>query len=142
MKLTVTTPERVVVEATDVAALRAEDASGSFGVLPAHADLLTVLVPTVISWRGTDGGAHYVAVRGGVLTVQGGDRIEVATRQAVAGDDYDALDAALIAVIGAAREEESQARTEAMGLEAAAVRHLEHYLQAASGSRLPSGGGE
>jgi F-type H+-transporting ATPase subunit epsilon len=139
MKLTVATPERVVVEAEGVAALRAEDATGSFGLRPGHADLLTVLVPTVITWRGGDGAEHYVAVRGGVMTVSGGDRIEVATRQAVAGDDYDVLDAALEAEAAEAREEESRARTEAIGLEGAAVRALESYLRAASGARRPGG---
>ena len=141
MKLTVTTPERVVVEADDVAALRAEDASGWFGLRPGHADLLAVLVPSVISWRGGDDVEHYVAVRGGVLTVAGGQRIEVATAQAVAGDDYDILDAALANAVEAAREEGAHARTEAIGLEASAVRALEAYLQAASGARPPVAGG-
>jgi len=137
MKLTVTTPARVVVDTDDVAALRAEDASGSFGLLPGHADLLTVLVPTVITWRDAAGRAHYVAVRGGVLSVRAGASIAVATRQAVAGDDFDALDVALAQVMEAARDEEAQARSEALGLEAAAVRHLERYLQAASSGRPP-----
>jgi len=137
MRLTVTTPERVVVEADGVVSLRAEDATGSFGLRPGHGDLLTVLVPTVIAWKGGDDAEHYVAVRGGVLTVGGGDTIEVATRQAVAGDDYDSLDAALAAAVEAAREEERHVRGEAIGLEANAVRALESYLQAASGARPP-----
>jgi len=141
MKLTVTTPESVVVAADDVAALRAEDASGWFGLRPGHADLVAVLVPSVISWRGGDEVEHYVAVRGGVLTVADGERIDVATRQAVAGNDYDTLDAALASAVEAAHEEESRARTEAIGLEATAVRALEAYLQAASGARPPTVGG-
>ena len=141
MKLMVVTPQRVVVGADGLVSLRAEDASGSFGLRPGHADFLTVLVPTVIAWTGADGAEHFVAVRGGVLTVSGGDSVAVATRQAVAGDDYDALDAALGEAVEAAREEESHARAEAIGLEANAVRALESYLQAASGAHRPMAGG-
>ncbi len=74
LTLTVTTPLRVAVNAHDVAAIRAEDASGGFGILPGHADLLTVLAPSVLRWRGRDGIAHYCALRGGVLRVTGGGR--------------------------------------------------------------------
>jgi len=141
MKLIVATPERVVVEADGLTDLRAEDASGWFGVRPGHADLVAVLVPSVITWRACDGIEHYVAVRGGALTITDGERIAVATAQAVTGDDYDALDAALASAVEAAHEEESDARTEAARLETSAVHALEGYLRAASGARPPSVGG-
>ncbi len=51
MKLTVTTPLAIVVEADDVAHLRAEDETGAFGILPGHADFLTALAISVVSWR-------------------------------------------------------------------------------------------
>ena len=141
MKLIVATPERVVVEADGLTDLRAEDASGWFGLRPGHADLVAVLVPSVITWRAGDGIEHYVAVRGGALTVSDGERIAVATVQAVAGDDYDTLDAALAGAMEAAQEEESRARTEAIRLETSAVHALEDYLRAASSSRPPTTGG-
>ena len=37
MKLRITTPTAVVAEFDDVLHLRAEDASGAFGILPRHA---------------------------------------------------------------------------------------------------------
>ena len=43
MKLRITLPTAVVAEFDDVLHVRAEDASGAFGILPRHADLLTVL---------------------------------------------------------------------------------------------------
>jgi len=141
MKLIVATPERVVVEADGLTDLRAEDASGWFGLRPGHADLVTVLVPSVITWRGDDEIEHYVAVRGGALTITDGERIAVASAQAVTGDDYDTLDAALADAVEAAHEEESDARTEAARLETSAVHALEGYLRAASGARPPSVGG-
>lgn len=133
MKLVVATPERIMVDTDQAAALRAEDATGGFGVLPGHADLLTVLVPSVLAWRDRAGSEHYVAVRGGVLTVRGG-AVEVATPEAFAGDDLDALAADLAAAAAAASEREAEARTGTAGLEAAAVRRIEDYLRIGGGA--------
>ena len=69
LHLTVTTPAQILVASDNVVAVRAEDQSGSFGILPAHADLLTVLVPSVLRWRTVDGAARFCAVRDGVFTV-------------------------------------------------------------------------
>ena len=135
MRLVVTTPDRVVLEADGVASLRAEDATGAFGILPGHADLLTVLAPSVIAWRDAGGAEHYVAVRGGILSVRDGSAVEVASREAVAGDDVEAIAAELAAVNETARDRDAAARTEAVGLEAAAVRRIQEYLQA--GTRPP-----
>ncbi len=55
MKLIVTTPSAVVVEADSVHHVRAEDETGAFGILPDHADFLTVLAISVITWERSDG---------------------------------------------------------------------------------------
>ena len=44
-----------------VVGLRAEDDSGSFGILAGHADLITVLTMSVVSWRQEDGGQGWWA---------------------------------------------------------------------------------
>ncbi len=54
MKLLITTPTAVVINAQDVAAVRAEDESGSFGILNGHADFLTALTVSVVSWHNAD----------------------------------------------------------------------------------------
>ncbi len=108
MKLTVTTPLEIVLE-TDIVALRAEDASGGFGVLPGHADFLTVLAISVISWTDAAGRRAHVAVRGGVLSVTGGASVAVTTREAVAGDDLATLSDTVLTRF---REAEDIARTE------------------------------
>ena len=87
MKLVVSTPLEIVVEDDDVAHVRAEDASGAFGILRGHADFLTALSVSVLSWRDLRGRERHVALRGGVLEVRDGERVEVASREAVAGDD-------------------------------------------------------
>src|SRR5271169_1189828 len=81
LHLTVTTPGQILVESGDVVAVRAEDQSGSFGILPGHADLLTVLGPSVVRWRTADGATRFCAVRGGVFTVSAGRNVAVACRE-------------------------------------------------------------
>jgi F-type H+-transporting ATPase subunit epsilon len=129
VRLTITTPTRVVVDASDVAALSAEDETGSFGIWPRHADLLTVLVPSVVSWRQTNGREQHCAVHGGLLTVSGGARIAITTREAIVGDDLVGLEADVRRRFAEAAERESQARTDAARLHAAAIRRILGYLR-------------
>jgi len=51
MRLLITTPTAVVIDDPDVVTVRAEDESGSFGILNGHADFLTALTVSVVSWR-------------------------------------------------------------------------------------------
>ena len=67
MRLLITDPTAVVADDADVASLRAEDESGGFGILTGHADLLTVLPVSVVSWRHADGTTAICAVRRGVF---------------------------------------------------------------------------
>ena len=61
MKLVVTTPLAIAVDDGDAAHLRAEDETGAFGVLPGHADFLTALSNSVVTWRDRAGGEHHAA---------------------------------------------------------------------------------
>ncbi|MEZ4236645.1 MAG: F0F1 ATP synthase subunit epsilon [Myxococcota bacterium] len=127
MKLVVATPLELVVDADDVREVRAEDPTGLFGVRPGHAAFLTVLVPSVLRW--TTDRARYVAVRGGVLSVRG-DRVDVATREAVVGDVLDALEGEVLRRFAEADEQERVARTRAARLEVEAVRRIALGLRA------------
>lgn len=127
--LVITTPTSVAARVEAVRHVRAEDASGAFGLLPGHADLLTALAISVVSWRGEDGREGHCAVRGGVLTVSGGAHVAVATREAVVGDDLATLERDVLTRFRALREEEGQARTGARRLHLAAVRHILAYLR-------------
>jgi F-type H+-transporting ATPase subunit epsilon len=80
LHLKISTPAALLVDSRDVLSLRAEDESGGFGVLPGHADFLTVLPACVLRWRERDRKARYCAGRGGVLTVSGGWQATVACR--------------------------------------------------------------
>jgi F-type H+-transporting ATPase subunit epsilon len=129
LHLTVTTPAQILVKSDDVAAVRAEDQSGSFGILAGHADLLTVLVPSVLRWRTADGAARFCAVRGGVFTVSSGRDVAVACREGVVGDSLDELQAKVRAVRAQELEADRKARVEQIRLHALAVRQLVRYLR-------------
>lgn len=137
MKLRILTPLAVAVDEDDIAALRAEDATGGFGILPHHADFLTALVIGVVAWRRADGGQGYCAVRGGVLTVSGGQNIEIATREAVVGEDLARLDEMVLARFRAAYDEERQQHVESTRLHLNAIRQIMSHLRVDGGGLLP-----
>jgi F-type H+-transporting ATPase subunit epsilon len=129
LHLIVTTPGQILVDSGDVAAVRAEDESGSFGILPGHADLLTTLIPSVVRWRTSDGGAHFCAVHGGVFTVSEGRNVSVACREGVLGTSLEDLEAKVRAVRAQQIEADRKARVEQVRLHALAVRQLLRYLR-------------
>jgi len=133
MKLTVATPLAVAVTTEDVAHLRAEDETGAFGILPGHADFLTALTPSVVTWRDRSGGEHHVAVRGGVLEVRAGTSIAIATAEAVPGADLHTLEAEVIARFRREAAVEQTARTDAQRLYVAAIRQIVRHLRAKGG---------
>ena len=129
LHLTVTTPGQILVDSGDVAAVRAEDQSGSFGILPGHADLLTVLVASVLRWRTADGTTRFCAVHGGVFTVSAGRNVAVACREGVVGDSLENLEAKVCTVRAEQLEADRKARVEQVRLHALAVRQLLRYLR-------------
>jgi F-type H+-transporting ATPase subunit epsilon len=143
VKLRITMPTALVAELDDVAHVRAEDASGAFGILRRHADFLTVLETSVVSWRRADGAEGHCAVRGGVLTVSGGDRIAIATREAVLGDDLIHLESEVLEAFRRKTGEEQSARAGSARLQLAAMRRILEYLRPErdAGKRPPLGVG-
>lgn len=133
MRLLITDPVAVVADHDDIRSLRAEDESGSFGILPGHADLLTVLTVSVLSWRHADGRPGYCAVRRGVLSVRGGTEIAVATREARRGDDPATLEQEVVARFLADAEAERSGRVAALRLQTQAIRRI---VEALRGDRL------
>ncbi len=122
MRLKIVTPLSVVVD-EDIDSLRAEDASGSFGVLSGHAPFLTALTISIVSWRKSEN-ERFCAVRGGVLTVAGGSAISVATREAVTGNDIATLDSEVLARFQSEAEAERVEYVETMRLHMSAIRRM------------------
>ena len=137
MRLRVSTPSQVLVDVADVCHVRAEDETGGFGIQPGHTGFVTPLAVSVLSYRTTAGAEHHLAVRGGVLRVRGGNSVEVATREAVAGDDLNTLENAVLGTFRARSNEEATARTRAAQLNMAVVRHLYRYVHASRTGESP-----
>jgi len=135
MKLIVTTPAAIVVSADNVLHVRAEDSTGAFGIQPGHADFLTVLAVSVLIWRDAAGVEHYAAVRGGVLRVRGGSVVEIATREALLGENLGQLRDVVLAEMSRNAETERAARLGALGLQQAVIQQIYRYLRPAEQRR-------
>ncbi len=129
MRLRILTPLSVVIDEGGVLALRAEDATGSFGILPRHVDFLTSLAISVVIWESSNGTRHFCAVRRGVLSVIGGHDIAVATREAVPGDDLATLDETVLARFRADIETERTGRVQSTRLHLNAIRQIMRHLR-------------
>jgi F-type H+-transporting ATPase subunit epsilon len=129
MRLRIVTPLSVAVDEVGVVALRAEDATGSFGILPGHADFLTSLAISVVGWRGAEGRQRFAAVRHGVLTVTEGRKISIATREAVTGDDLTTLADSVLRRFRADAEAERTEHVESTRLQLAAIRQIMRHLR-------------
>jgi F-type H+-transporting ATPase subunit epsilon len=129
MRLLITTATAVVVDEPNAIALRAEDESGGFAILPGHADFLTALTVSVVSWRRTDGARRFCAVRRGVLTVSLGTLVAIATREAVVGEDLDHLEHLVLANFRNNVEAERAARTASLQLQMKAIRQIVRCLR-------------
>lgn len=133
MRLTVSTPLAIIADCEGVAHVRAEDKTGAFGILPGHADFLTALSLSVVSWRDLKGDEHHLAVRGGMLEVRDGNLITIATREAIAADDLKWLQTEVLATFRRRTDEEKKSRTDAQRLYLAAIRQICRYLRPRTG---------
>lgn len=132
MRLRIVTPLSIMVD-EDITSLRAEDASGSFGILSGHAPFLTALAVSIVSWRQGEV-ERFCALRGGTLAVmaepqQAGSAVTITTREAVIGDDLATLDADVLARFRADVEIERAEHLETVQLQLNAIRHMVSRLQ-------------
>jgi F-type H+-transporting ATPase subunit epsilon len=139
MRLRITTPLVVVIDANDIDIVSAEDASGGFGIQPGHTDFLTSLAVSVVSWNCHGGARHYCAVRGGVLTVSGGQEVAIATREAIAGDDLAVLDQQILARFREDHEAERAEHFDTTQMQLNAIRQIIRHLRPGSRAGLEFG---
>ena len=128
MRLRVITPIAFAVDVEGVHHVRLEDATGAFGVQRGHSSLVTILAPSVITWRDADEREHHVAVRRGVLSVFT-DLVAIATREAVTGDDLAQLERDVAARFRREERTEQTARGGATRLQTAVIRRIYQYLR-------------
>lgn len=132
-----TTPLAIVVDVDDVAHLRAEDETGAFGILPGHADFLTALLPSVVTWRDRQRREHHIAVREGMLEVRAGRTVSIAAREAIASDDLHRLETEVLSSFQRRREEELTAHADAQRLYLAAIRQIYRFLKSEPTAAVP-----
>jgi F-type H+-transporting ATPase subunit epsilon len=133
MKLSITTPFATVLQTDAVVDIRAEDSSGAFGILQGHADFLTVLTVSVLTWRDARRHEHYVAVRGGMLSVQENGAVIVTTPEAIAGEDLHSLEVDVLSRFRRHIDEERAAHTADQRLHVAAIRQIVRLLRSEPG---------
>jgi len=124
LTLTISTPLQIIKRAENVRSFRAEDESGSFGIMPGHVALLSVLRACVVRWREAEAAWSYCAVRGGVLSVEKGRHIRIACRQAVLGSDLAALEAGVETHLAAEAEAARAARLQQARMHAQVIRKI------------------
>lgn len=129
MRLRILNPLAVVVDEDNVLSIRAEDASGGFGVLPGHADFLTVLAISVVSWTDAARRRHHCAVRRGVLAVDGGREVTIATREAILGDDLTTLHDTVLRKFETDIETQREEYVDSTRLQLAAIRQIMRHLR-------------
>ncbi|NDR58437.1 F0F1 ATP synthase subunit epsilon [Aliiruegeria sabulilitoris] len=129
LHLNISTPTVILVEEPAAQSVRAEDESGGFGILPGHTEFLTALPASVVRWRDGDGRLRFCALRAGLMTVSGGNRVSIACREGILGDDLAALEAEVAKLRAAERDADRRARVEHMRLHASAVRQIIRYLR-------------
>ncbi|MFZ2102740.1 MAG: F0F1 ATP synthase subunit epsilon [Oricola sp.] len=128
MSLVITSPLDVVVNVDRVTSFRAADDSGSFGVLPGHADMLSVLKSCVVRWREGSGDWRFCALYGGVITVEDGSTIRIACRDGIVGEDLPALEGEVLRKREAEQQAASSARVSQARLHARAIRQIMRHL--------------
>ena len=136
MRMIVTTPLSVIADAENVRIVRAEDETGAFGILPGHADFLTVLGVSVVSWSNGAGKEHHIAVSSGILSVKHGELVEIAAHEAFAEDTLSTLGSTVEDQFRRQSAEEQEARTAATRLQFATIRSIEKYISVGRGKLM------
>lgn len=122
MRLLITVPTHVLLD-EPVLKVVAESPAGSFGLLPRHLDLATLLVPGLLTFTRPDGEEAIVAVDHGTL-VKVGDRVRVACRRALLAGDLQEAEQAVRDRFLFESEREKLARAALARLEIDVVRRL------------------
>lgn len=119
-----------------VSSLMASDASGQFGVLPAHEALITVLEPGLFRYRQVDHPDwRFGACAGGLLSCadeQGATVVRLVSRRFLMGDEPEALLRQLDALLADEQSLRMSLRESRVQLDLALMRRMQELAQATS----------
>jgi F-type H+-transporting ATPase subunit epsilon len=123
MKLKVLLPNQILVDQS-VTKIIAEGVNGSFCLLPRHIDLVTALVPGVLSFTLTSGKERFMAIDEGIL-IKCQQEVLVSTLNAVKSDDLETLKQAIENQFYILDEQEKATRSALTKFEANIIRHFQ-----------------
>lgn len=116
MNLTVLLPEKMVWQGR-VKKIIGEALNGSFCLLPAHIDFVTIMVPGILYTVTEEGKAIYLAINEGILLKEGSE-VTLSTRNAVQSEDLNNLKNQVSEDFKKINEQDSRARYALQKLEA------------------------
>jgi F-type H+-transporting ATPase subunit epsilon len=122
MRVTLHLPTKTLFDG-QATRLTAVAQNGGFGILPNHMDMVTALVPSVLTLVLTDGSEVIFGLDEGLL-VKKGHHVSVSTRRGVVGDDLVSLQDRVQDSFIQMDEEERIARAALSRLEANMVRRF------------------
>ncbi|MCK9607074.1 MAG: F0F1 ATP synthase subunit epsilon [Methylomonas sp.] len=122
MQLKVLLPSEVLVDIA-VTKVIAEAENGWFCLEPRHVDFVSALVPGLLRYITREGVEMFLGIDEGIL-VKCGPQVRVSTREAVVGDDPEALKAAMQARGSAHDEHDRYARSVLARLEAGVAKRF------------------
>lgn len=121
MHLKILLPNQVLIDQF-VTKIVAEAVNGNFCLLPRHIDMLTALVPGILTFQ-ADGDETFLAIEGGIL-IKCGPEVLVSTRNAFCGDSLEVLKQEVAQQFYTIDEQERQARTAIARMEASLARQF------------------
>lgn len=122
MRLKIFLPTEVMVDEA-VSKVIAEAENGYFCLEPKHVDVVTALVPGLLTYVTDEGIERFVGLDEGIL-VKCGPEVRVTTREAVRGDDPAALKRSMVSRRRELDEHERKTRTVLARLEAGVAKRF------------------
>ena len=128
LRLRIAVPAQMLID-EDVAAVRAHDHTGEFGISPGFEPFYTCLATGILTYRRLDGSERVAALRRGALTVKDDD-VSVVTRDAVARDRLEHLEREVLREFLQREDDEKKSDTALKKMQLAAMRQLVEYESA------------
>lgn len=122
MQLTILLPSHVLLDAA-VTKIIAQAPNGAFALLPRHIDMVSSLVPGLVSFTGKESIEHFAGTDEGIL-VKCGQQVTIATRQAILSDNLEQLREQVHDMFVDLGQRERTARSALARLEAGVVRRF------------------
>ena len=107
----------------EVVSFVGEDASGSFGILPGHARIITALVFGLARFRTSNGPWEYLAMPGAMLYFTG-NTLHIDTRRYLRSDDYENISQDLVDILAVEEQDLLEMKSNLRRIEENIMRRL------------------